>query len=482
MTTRPGSNLPAKRKSTDLERSISALSQPLAGWLRDLGLPTENVLAPVDERRKVANGLDGALQILEEEEREKARYLSKFTVAVAVGLFDGALNYVWNETISSLRKLVSRTDLTYFFSVAEKVNSRNRGLSSEDDLEAIQDHDLLEVCRRIGLLSDVNFNRLEHVNYMRNHASAAHPSDEDIDGNELLSWLSICLRHVITAEPDASVVTVTRLLDNVRTEVIPAADFALIATEVRKLKPERIDDLLWTLFGLFVDPRARPEVKANVQGIAPWLWSVVSEDRKYDIGARFGLFRKNADIARKDAANDFLSVVDGQNYKDEDSLTAELIEKLDALKNAHFGWDNFYNEYPHAEALSASVPPHGRVPRAARPAWVKVIALGYVGNGLGYRRGVDERALPYYETYIDKFTASEIAEYARLFQDVEFTSSLDSTRTDARARELASRLEQITSRADIKNAMRIIVNAPARTLPKLSGTTAFQKALASLPS
>lgn len=45
------------------------------------------------------------------EERQRAYYLTKFTVAIAVGLFDGALNYLWDETISSLRRLVSRVDL-----------------------------------------------------------------------------------------------------------------------------------------------------------------------------------------------------------------------------------------------------------------------------------------------------------------------------------------------------------------------------------
>ena len=108
----------------------------------------------------------------------------------------------------------------------------------------MQDHDILEVCRRIGLLSDVNYRRLEHVNYMRNNASATHPNDQDIDGHELLGWVSVCLKHAITAEPDASVVVVTRLLENVRTQIIPASDFQLIGQEVGRLRQERVDDLL----------------------------------------------------------------------------------------------------------------------------------------------------------------------------------------------------------------------------------------------
>jgi hypothetical protein len=298
----PSSNLPAKIKPLVLEKSISGFSQPVAAYLSELSLPTDDILAPFEERRKVVNGLADALDVLPIEQREKAYYLSKFTVAVAVGLFDGAINYLWNETVRALRRLVTKTDLSYFFVVAEQVSGRNRDLSTEEDLEAVQDHDLLEVCRRIGLLSDVNYHRLEHINYMRNHASAAHPNDQDIDGHELLGWVSVCLRHAITAEPDASVVVVARLLENVRTQVLPASDFPIIGQEIARLSQERIDDLLWALFGLFVDPRLGPAVKANIKSISLFAWQAASEDRRFEVGARYGLFRKNGDIPRKDAA------------------------------------------------------------------------------------------------------------------------------------------------------------------------------------
>ncbi|HEX9943756.1 MAG TPA: hypothetical protein VGG03_17225 [Thermoanaerobaculia bacterium] len=480
-TRNPDSSLPAKVLPASLEKSIAGLSQPVAAYLADLSLPTEDVLAPVEERRKVVNGLADALHLLPLEAREKAYYLSKFTVAVAVGLFDGAVNYLWNETVRALRSLVARTDLSYFFLVAEQVNNRNRDLKTEEDLEAVQDHDLLEVCRRIGLLSDVNYRRLEHVNYMRNHASAAHPNDQEVDGHELLGWVSVCLKYAITAEPDASVVIVTRLLENMRTQIIPASDFQVIGQEVGWLRQERVDDLLWALFGLYIDPRQGPDVKTNIKNIAPFVWQSSSEDRRYEIGARYGLFRKNADIPRKDAAFDFLAAVEGQNYRDEDSLAAELLDKLQALKSAHFGWGNFYNEYPHAKSLTESLPTNRKVPRSARPFWVKVIVLCYVGNGLGYKRGVDERALPHYEKYVSYFGDNEIAEFLRLFADPEFSSTLDRPLTDRRCRELANRLLDQTERAALRAGLQLVQAAPAKSLVNIVKTTAFKEVLANLP-
>jgi hypothetical protein len=197
--------IPAEH-SKELETSISSFNPAMARFLQDLGLPTENILSPLDERRRVVNALEDALRILPLEEREKAYYITKFTVAVAVGLFDGALNYLWNETVNALRRLVSRFDLGYFFSVAGTINPRNRNLSLAEDLDQVEDHDLLEACRRIGLISDVNYRRLEHVNYMRNHASAAHPNENDIGGYEILDWLTACLKYAIKAEPDHSVI------------------------------------------------------------------------------------------------------------------------------------------------------------------------------------------------------------------------------------------------------------------------------------
>lgn len=467
--------------SSELEKSISSFSPSIANFLTEVGLPTENILSSVDERKKVIFALAEALSILPIEEREKATYLTKFTVAIAVGLFDGALNYLWDETISSLRRLAAKFDLEYFFSIAEKVSSRNKNFSTTDDLDRVDDHDLLETCRRIGLISDVNYKRLDNVNFMRNHASAAHPNENEIDGYEMLAWLSNCLRYAIMAEPNHDVISITKLLTNVRTEVIPADDFPIIGSEIEKLPQERVDDLLWALFGIYTDVKQIPNVKSNIGGIATYVWNVSSNDRKYEIGSRYGVFRKNAEIPRKDAAQEFLQIVDGQSYKDEDSLAGELIDKLGILKSVHFEFNNFYNEYPHAKSLGDSLPSNGAIPRAARTMWVRVVCICYAGNGHGYRDGVDEGALPYYIKYIDGFSESEIIEFLRLMSDTEFTSAFSRSKVDKRVRKLANHLKSKTENIHIKRALDIIINAPEGVLDSIFGASNYQNSMKYVP-
>jgi hypothetical protein len=467
--------------SQDLETSISSFNQPLAGYIASVGLPTENILAPIDERKKVLGGLASALAVLPLDERARAYYLTKFTVAITVGLFDGALNYLWNETVNALRAMVARFDLGYFFSVAEKVNSRYRNFDKAEDLAEVNDHDLLEVCRRIGLINDVNYKRLEYVNYMRNHVSAAHPNDNEIDGFEMLSWLSNCIKYAITAKPDHSVVTVQMLLDNIRNKVIPADDFIVIGEDIARLPQERIDDLLWTIFGLYADPKQSSTTKDNITGLAEYVWNASTEDRRFEIGARFGMFRKNADIPRKDATQEFLTIVKGLSYKDEDSLAGELIEKLEALKSVHFAPNNFYNEYPHARALAQSLPRTGIVPRPARSLWVKVVCVCYIGNGFGYREGVDQGALPYYKQYIASFTEAEVAQFLVLMSDPEFTESFSRSMAEKRARSLAEELKSKTANVHMLRALDIIIKAPAGRVDVIASTTDYKDAMKYVP-
>src|SRR5438445_3356157 len=129
---------------SDLTTSIESFRHPLGQYLTSLNLPVQNVLASVTERKKVIESLASAIEAIPYGDRQKAHYLTKFTVAVSMGLFDGALNYLWDETILALRRLVQSFDLQYFYAVAEQISPRAKKLELADELPAISDHDLLE--------------------------------------------------------------------------------------------------------------------------------------------------------------------------------------------------------------------------------------------------------------------------------------------------------------------------------------------------
>jgi len=463
--------------ATTVEENLSAINYPLSNFLEHYNLPTENIFSPIEERRKVITSLGSVLELLPIEKRQQANYLSSFTISTSLGMFDGALAFLWDETIKAIRKMIINFDLQYFYSIAEDMSRRYKGLSTEEDIEAISEHDLLEISRRIGLLNNVNHKRLETVNYFRNHTSSAHPNEHELSGLELISFLENCIKYAINADYDTSTLELKRLLDNIRNGEILPSDVQSIINEIAKLKQERINDFTLSLFGLYTDPRQTVLLRDNIDKLSKGLWSLIDDDIKYKIGAKFGFYRIHVDSERKELVQRFLNSVDGNSYKDEDSLASELIEKIQNLRTAHYSSNNFYNEYPHAESINESLPT-SNIPSAAKRDFVKVISICYIGNGLGYYEGVDKRALPFYNSFINRFQDDEIKIFISLFKDHEFINDLDKIKTINRAKQLVNLLIEKTENTFLLRLLNIIKNSSR--IDKVADTTEYKEALSNI--
>jgi hypothetical protein len=297
----------------------------------------------------------------------------------------------------------------------------------------------------------------------------------------MVAWLSNCLRYAITAKPEHAVIATKQLLTNIRTTLIPAKDISVIAIDLQNFSTERVDDLLWTLFGIYVDPSQKPDCRTNIAKLAPYVWKLGSEDRKFQVGARHEHFIKQGDQQRRTFADEFLIHVDGQQYRSSDVLAGELLDKLRSLHTAHNGMNNFYNEGPHAQGLQSSLPPNGIVPRAAQLEWVKVIVKCHLGNGLGYYEGVDTTADRYYQHYIANFGEREIAQFLLSFSDPDFTVDFDSAKVHNRAMGLATAFKAKTKNVHMLKALDAVLAQPVGTLRKIASVTKFKEAIANIP-
>lgn len=188
-----------------IDAGLQQFEDVLTVAMEQLGLPSQGVLVSFAQRGRVLRNFVDAIDALDLDHRARSMYLSKFMVAVGAGLFDAALNYLWDETISELRRRVAGYDLDYFFDIAVKDPERRKKLQTEDDLLKIDDFDLIRAANDIELISDVGYKQLDLIRYMRNYASAAHPNQNEITAMQLLGWLETCITQVI-ALPETPVV------------------------------------------------------------------------------------------------------------------------------------------------------------------------------------------------------------------------------------------------------------------------------------
>ena len=186
-----------------LAAHVEGYTSGLLAYLDAIGLPSTDVVVKTSERRLVVGLVPEVIANLTPAQRSVAQYLSKFVAACVAGLFDAALNYLWDETVRCLRAKVMQFDLDYFFDTAIKDPTERQKYTDETDLAQIPDYKLIEGCRDIGIISALAKRHMDYIRDMRNHASAAHPNQNEIHGIQLSGWLQTCLEEVIVREPEA---------------------------------------------------------------------------------------------------------------------------------------------------------------------------------------------------------------------------------------------------------------------------------------
>jgi hypothetical protein len=470
------SDIQLHTSSSELATTLDSLSASLSKYLDYLGLPTDSVLVEPDERRKVINNMPYIIPALTEVQRSSAMYISKFSAACIVGLFDAALNYLWDETIRNLRLKVVHFDLDYFYDTAITDANQRSKFSDESDLEKLDDWVLVRGCRETGIISDIGYRHLDYIRDMRNHASAAHPNHNELTGLQLAAWLETCIKEVLGKEPEGAAIEVKRLLRSIREEILPEINVPFIADAIERLPQDIAHSLLRTAFGMYTDSRLDAKIRNNVRFLAPEIWQVCSEDARYDIGLKHGSFLANAEVSRANLASDFLTIVDGLAYLPANTIAIEITSALDTLLTAHNGWHNFYNEPSPARLLQSFVPANGNIPDSVSGKYVKVLTMCYMGNGYGVSSGAE----PIYSNLINRWQDNQISQFIRLTCDPEIASRLQFTPCQNRYHKLASELVNQATHPNVKQALEFITYFPIEKLNKIGYDSRFQDTLKTL--
>ena len=151
-------------QSNNNELAIQQSNAFLLGALNTVGLPTQNLLVEESNRLAVLKNIGSIITKIPLENLPTSFYLSKFIVASFSGLFDAALNYLWDETIVNLRKRVVSYDLQYFYSNVLSATSRNN-YSTAEDLKNLSDQELLNGCRKLDLIDDITYKELINIDF-----------------------------------------------------------------------------------------------------------------------------------------------------------------------------------------------------------------------------------------------------------------------------------------------------------------------------
>lgn len=455
----------------DLRQFESSLLE----FLQGNGLPTSSVLVPVSQRIQVFRNVPDVLINLDDRIKNNSLYISKFIAAVASGLFDAALNYLWDETINELRNRVVQYDLSYFYDNAVKSQEKRKRLKDENDLDKIDDSELIHGSKEIGLISELGFKHLDFIRYMRNWASAAHPNQNELTGLQLVSWLETCINEVISLPLSNITIEIKKLLANIKANVITEDEAKQIATFFKDLTQEQVNTLAQGIFGIYTRINTQPSVRENIHRLFPFLWGLVDETTKNHFGIRYGKFVAHNDQEEQELARGFLEVFGGQSYIPDNLRSAEIEISIDNLLTAHRGSNNFYSEPPFARELSRLIGETGKIPVQINQKYVLSLVEVYLTNG----NGVAWNAEPVYIELIKQFDSNQALIAILSFNNKIISSSLQFSLCQRKFRELLNILKvKVTSSAAVELLDEINeFNGP---LDKMKDDTKFKRKVETL--
>jgi hypothetical protein len=383
---------------------VSPQSLRVLGFLERVGLPSDNILAPQAELDLIGKNLPDLIANLPAAVKKDARYLSKFVIGAGIGLFDYALNAIWNEVVLDLHKKVVGYGLDIFYDAAVG-GKRREFYQTEDDLRSLKDAVLLDSCFKLELISELTHKKLKHILDMRNDIGISHPTNYSINAFELLGWLQTCVQDVLNDRPTEAALQVQAFIANLRnhTQPLDAVSQAGIVKKISALPSHHCGNILRTMFGLYVAPETDPQVRKNISLLAVSVWGSASDDVKYRLGLTLEGYRSNLYQERYDLGEQFFKTVNGNAYRSNAERSIIVDGLLDLLLEKHNGWDNFHHEAPVADELAGFIQSQGDILPNFAGKLVKNVLMCRVGRGITYNNGVSPRGKDYYDRIISLF-------------------------------------------------------------------------------
>ena len=461
-------------RKEDYALQLKSFEDGLLSVIAQCGLPTQNIFVTVPERATVFRNVDVVLQQIPKAQRSGSIYLSKFLAATASGLFDAALNYLWDETIQEIRKRVIQYDVEYLYDNATHEEKRKK-LKGPEDIVKLDDSELIQGARNIGLISELGYKHLDYIRYMRNWASAAHPNQNQLTGLQLVSWLETCIKEVISLPLSTIAIEIKQLLGNIKSNSISKEESTQIAPFFANLTMKQVGNLASGFSGIYVDPSSLPQSRQNINLLLPYLWERVDEDTRQGFGIKYGKFVANNEQDRAALARQFLEVVGAIAYIPDSLKAAEIEIAVQNLQGAHRAFQNFYSEPPFARQLVSLVGQTGNIPKQVRNTYVHGVIEVFLTNG----NGVAWNAEPYYVELIKLFDQDQAIVGMLCFLDEGISSSLQFSLCQKKYWELLELVEAKLS-APAAREMLADIRSFSAPLDKMKNDSRMQRKVATM--
>lgn len=388
-----------KKQDVNLPALPTTVLPAISQLTESLGIPRE-VLASDEEIEYAWRDLPRELKEIPEELR--GELIARMCVAVSTGLFDGAMNYIWNASILQLRRKVRNFGLA----VVAQIQQSD---FEEKQLSELQDSRLLELCLKLNIVDEDGFFFLSQCREVRNNFSAAHPTLGTINDREFTTFLNRCVRYALADSSSPKGVDISAFISAVKGPRFNDNQCQIWIQRLAETHDAQRQMLTGMVHGIYCDPNTSEPSRLNALDLCSGLKDAFTADIKSDLINRHSDYVAKGEQDKHTASLQFFEKLGLLSLLNESEQHVVFSRSVARLWNVHNAMNNFYNEPPFAERL-LELSQQGAIPETVQEEFVRTVVCCRVGNGYG----TSDAAVPAYDEMIRGFSPREVATMIRL--------------------------------------------------------------------
>lgn len=338
-----------------------------------LGVPRK-VLASDDEILHAWKDLPRELNKIPAVERNEL--VARMCIAIQSGLFDGAINYIWNASILHLRNKIIKFGLP----IISKITKKDM---EEKNLFQLTDIELIKLCLQFNIIDQTGSFMLNQCREIRNKFSAAHPNLGQIDDRELISFINRCTKFALTKTHTIQGVDISEFTSAIKNNTLTDEECSIWIGKLKGTNQDQLQMFITMLHGIYCDPSS-PEIhRLNALKICQDLKCVFSSTIHSDLINQHHNYFVKGETNKHNASRIFFEEIKLIRLLSEPEKNVIFSKAIDNLYNAYMGMNNFYTEPPFAERL-LDLSTNGETPESVQENFVIITLMCYVGRSYGY--------------------------------------------------------------------------------------------------
>ena len=367
-----------------------------------------NLLPPKDKIENVLQQLPELLSNIRENFRDER--LIKMCIAIGVGLFDSAVNYIWNQTITEIRNRI----ILFGLDVVKQLKNKEY---TEENIDTMQDSQLLNIAHELNLINDEGFYFLNQCRDVRNNFSAAHPAMGDIDNYELVAYINRCIKYSLGQENISIGVDIKSLIDALNNSQFSDDQLKYWSDKIANTHSAQKEAIIIMLFGIYCDQDKQTITRTNAINLSLRCKGDYSSNIIGSIINYYEEYVGKGDEGRKKAAENYFVQLEMLDSIKDSTHHAIITKACKQMLLIHQNAYNFYNEPPFAEYMYL-LSKQAAIPESAKCEFVNTIVSCAVGN----EYGVSNEAEKFYDEIIKNFSPKEIEIMLKIPDINDYTS------------------------------------------------------------